>query len=260
MIKKIISGGQTGADRAALDVAIHLDIPHGGWIPRGRKTEDGPLPEHYRLQELPTDSYPARTAANVADSDGTLIITHGRLKSGSKLTRQYASAHGKAQLHADLDVLRGDDLLYAIVNWIVKNDIEVLNVAGSRASEDPSLYDSVFEVLNNAVLLLKIRRRRYPLQRPRTLADAVDRLIDQLPLKERTRIARMTEEDLWAWQPTVMARIREDFGLWDDNAGLLTSCRAIAKDPHLHQDEAGLLLVRELWKKLRETYRLRVVQ
>ena len=74
MIKKIISGGQTGADRAALDVAIKLGIRHGGWIPKGRKTEDGPLSDKYQLQEMPTASYPARTEQNVIDSDGTLII------------------------------------------------------------------------------------------------------------------------------------------------------------------------------------------
>jgi hypothetical protein len=74
MIKKIISGGQTVADRAALDTAIKLKIPHGGWIPKGRKAEDGPLPEMYQLQEMPTESYSARTEQNVIDSDGTLII------------------------------------------------------------------------------------------------------------------------------------------------------------------------------------------
>ena len=74
---KIISGGQTGADRAALDVAIKLNIPHGGWIPRGRKTEDGSLDEKYQLQEMSTESYSQRTEQNVIASDGTLIISRG---------------------------------------------------------------------------------------------------------------------------------------------------------------------------------------
>jgi predicted Rossmann-fold nucleotide-binding protein len=79
MIKKIISGGQTGADQAALDVAIELGIPHGGWIPKGRKTEAGRLPEKYHLKEMPTAEYRKRTEQNVIDSDGTLIISHGEL-------------------------------------------------------------------------------------------------------------------------------------------------------------------------------------
>ena len=74
MITKIVSGGQTGADRAALDVAIEEGILHGGWIPKGRKTETGPLPEKYQLKEMPTEEYPKRTEQNVIDSDGTLII------------------------------------------------------------------------------------------------------------------------------------------------------------------------------------------
>ena len=86
MIKKIISGGQTGADRAALDSAIKLGIPHGGWIPKGRITENGPLPEKYQLQEMPTISYPRRTEQNVIDSDGTLIVARGKLISPGRLT------------------------------------------------------------------------------------------------------------------------------------------------------------------------------
>ena len=95
MIEKIISGGQTGADQAALDVAIKLEIPHGGWIPKGRITEAGILPEKYKLKEMPTDSYPKRTEKNVLDSDGTLILSHGKLTGGSVLTQNLANQHGR---------------------------------------------------------------------------------------------------------------------------------------------------------------------
>ena len=74
MIEKIVSGGQTGADRAGLETTIELDIPHGGWIPKGRKTEGGGFPEKYHLKEMPTGGYAARTEQNVPDSDGTLSI------------------------------------------------------------------------------------------------------------------------------------------------------------------------------------------
>jgi len=105
MLKNIISGGQTGADRAALDVAIKFNIPHGGWIPKGRKAEDGPLPEKYQLQEMATNSYPKRTEQNVVYSDGTLIISHGTLTGGSAYTRKMAMKHGKPWFHADLNKL-----------------------------------------------------------------------------------------------------------------------------------------------------------
>jgi hypothetical protein len=103
LIKKIISGGQTGADRAALDVAIKLGISYGGWIPKGRLTEEGFLPEKYQLQEMPTESYPGRTEQNVIDSDGTLIIPHGPLTGGSAYTRKMAMKHAKPWFHIDLN-------------------------------------------------------------------------------------------------------------------------------------------------------------
>ena len=93
MITKIVLGGQTGADRAALDVAIEEGIPHAGWIPKGRKAEAGPLPERYQLKEMPTEEYPKRTEQKVIDSDGTLIISHGELTRGSENPRKLAEKH-----------------------------------------------------------------------------------------------------------------------------------------------------------------------
>jgi hypothetical protein len=99
MLTKIISGGQTGADQAGLEVAIKLNIPHGGWIPKGRLTENGPLPDKYNLQEMPGKSYPKRTEQDVMDSDGTVIFSHGKLTGGSALTAQLAEKHSKPILH-----------------------------------------------------------------------------------------------------------------------------------------------------------------
>ncbi|MFC1882483.1 putative molybdenum carrier protein [Thermodesulfobacteriota bacterium] len=136
MIEKIISGGQTGADRAALDVALKLGIPHGGWIPKGRKTEKGPLPERYRLKEMPTDSYEARTEKNVQDSDGTLIIARGKLTGGSDYTRKMTLKHKKQLLGIDLSLVGHYDAGSLAASWIRLQHVEVLNVAGPRASED----------------------------------------------------------------------------------------------------------------------------
>jgi hypothetical protein len=87
VLKKIISGGQTGTDQAALDASIKYSLPHGGWIPKGRMTEDGRLPDNYKLKEISTSSYSKRTEQNIIDSDGTVIISHGNLTGGSKLTK-----------------------------------------------------------------------------------------------------------------------------------------------------------------------------
>jgi hypothetical protein len=152
MLKKIISGGQTGVDQAALDVAIRLGISHGGWIPKGRLTEDGPLPPHYQLQEIPTDSYEARTKKNVQDSDGTLLISRGTPKGGTDYTRRMALNLGKQLLHIDLSLgQRPSDAASLIVSWIEMNRIETLNVAGPRASQDPDIHMDTINIMTHAL-------------------------------------------------------------------------------------------------------------
>ncbi|MBU0987193.1 MAG: putative molybdenum carrier protein, partial [Proteobacteria bacterium] len=135
MVKKIISGGQTGADQAALDVALKLGIPHGGWIPKGRITEGGMLDDRYQLQEMETTNYNKRTEKNVIDSDGTLILSHGPLTGGSEYTREMAIQHKRSWLHIDLYTTIAFQAAQKIRAWIAENNIEVLNVAGSRASK-----------------------------------------------------------------------------------------------------------------------------
>jgi hypothetical protein len=146
-ITKIISGGQTDADQAALDVAIEKGIPHGGWIPRGRLTESGMLPEKYQLKEMETASYPLRTEQNVIDSDGTLIVSHGELTGGSACTREMAEKHGKLWIHIDADVNPMKEAINLIWSWIDENQVEVLNVAGARASKDTKIYPRARAIL-----------------------------------------------------------------------------------------------------------------
>jgi hypothetical protein len=148
MLKKIISGGQTGVDRAALDAALRLGIPHGGWLPKGRITEDGPLPARYKLVELPTDSYAERTERNVVDADGTLIISRGAPTGGTDYTRKMVLKHGKQMLHIDMAMYRNPmDAASLISSWIKLNNIEMLNVAGPRASKDPNIYTEALAIL-----------------------------------------------------------------------------------------------------------------
>lgn len=153
MLKKIISGGQTGADQAALDVAIKMGVPHGGWIPKGRKTESGTLPDKYLLREMPDDNYAKRTEKNVIDSDGTLILSHGDLSGGSELTRVVAQKYKRPCLHLDLNLRSAFQATQMIKSWIVKNNIEVLNVAGPRESHDPEIYQATVDILEAALCL-----------------------------------------------------------------------------------------------------------
>ena len=151
MIKKIVSGGQTGADQAALDAALKYNIPHGGWIPKGRLTENGPLPDKYQLAEMVSDNYPERIEQNVIDSDGTVIISHGKLSGGSAYTQKMAKKHTKPCIHIDLDQTHGFQAISDIHSWVIENDIEVLNVAGPRASKDSKIYDEVKFIISGVV-------------------------------------------------------------------------------------------------------------
>ena len=205
MIKKIISGGQTGADQGALDAAIKYSFPHGGWIPKGRMTEDGILPEQYELKEMPTSSYPKRTEQNVIDSDGTVIISHGKLTGGSKLTQKLAEKHSRPCLHINLNKTPAFIAASKINTWIIKHGIEILNVAGPRASKDPKIYEDTKYILEGVILLCLVKAQAGSLLTdhdkgdylenlpapPKTVDEAVNRLIDDLDLSDKVKIANM---------------------------------------------------------------------
>ncbi|MDA1056013.1 MAG: putative molybdenum carrier protein [Planctomycetota bacterium] len=135
-IRRIVSGGQTGVDRGALDAAIFLGIEHGGWCPRGRLAEDGRIPSRYELFETDSAKYPVRTEQNVLDSDGTLILYESEVQGGTSLTVRFAREHDKPCLAIDL---AGPVDCTMVRRWISDHAIEVLNVAGPRDSSSPGM-------------------------------------------------------------------------------------------------------------------------
>lgn len=143
-INKIISGGQSGVDRAALDFALRHNIPRGGWCPKGRVAEDGIIPENYPLTETPSTDYSQRTEWNVRDSDATLIIYDSEMDEGTLLTRELATKYKKPNLLVDLNKNNSSD---CIQQWINDNSIEALNIAGPRESNSPGIYAGTFEFL-----------------------------------------------------------------------------------------------------------------
>jgi len=150
--RRVVSGGQTGADRAAWDAARALGIAIGGWGPCGRAAEDGRVPDRYgELPETPSHDPAERTAWNVRDSDATLIVSHGRLAGGSLRTREEAALHGRPWLHLDLDLLGPGEAEARLDAWLDAVAPGVLNVAGPRASEDPRIAEAV-ETLLRATL------------------------------------------------------------------------------------------------------------
>jgi hypothetical protein len=135
-VLKVVSGGQTGVDRAALDAARSLGLPHGGWCPHGRKAEDGPLDATYALAETPSEDYAERTEWNVRDSDGTLVLTLGRPRGGTAYTIEAAGRLGRPLLVLDLAKHSAPE---EALHWIEAEGIAVLNVAGPRESQRPGI-------------------------------------------------------------------------------------------------------------------------
>jgi Circularly permutated YpsA SLOG family len=152
-IQRIISGGQTGADRAALDWALACDIPHGGWCPHGRQAEDGRLAEHYQLQETPLANSAQRTEWNVRDADGTVIFSIvPELSEGTLLTAEFATRYEKPWIN--ICQARSDcDPAQQLLKFLANFDIQILNVAGVRASQATGIYQFVWVTLNQALAL-----------------------------------------------------------------------------------------------------------
>jgi hypothetical protein len=145
---KIISGGQTGVDQAALDVAIYLGMDYGGFLPRGRLTEEGPLDEMYdRMTELSVPGYPYRTRKNVAAADATLLFTRGEASGGTLLTLRMAEEATKPRLLVDLESEPADKAVWKIKRWLAEIKPGILNVAGPRESTCPGIGGEVYPIM-----------------------------------------------------------------------------------------------------------------
>lgn len=155
ILKKVISGGQTGVDRAGLDAAVNAGIPIGGYCPKGRRAEDGVIPGKYTLTMMESPESYYRTEMNVVKSDGTLIINKGILSEGTKLTKEYTVKYGKPLLIIQIDADQVIKPAY-VVRWIEEQFINVLNVAGPRESKCPGgIYKEALVYLEKVFTMLK---------------------------------------------------------------------------------------------------------
>jgi hypothetical protein len=270
MVSKIVSGGQTGVDRAALDAAIKLGIAHGGWVPKGRLAEDGPLPETYRLRETASAAYSERTERNVIDSDGTLIISRGELTGGSEATREAAIRHERPWLHVDLSRTSAFRSAVRITDWLRDHGIRILNVAGPRASKDPRIYQATLALLESVFFMSQApaagtdeavsEAAAAAKGLPGTLGQAVERLIEDMPFKDRVILANMSESELPTLNKTLGEHIIYAYGLVGGNPALLRSLRWAVRRALKDETDAAAVIIRELWKRLRATHALRRVK
>jgi hypothetical protein len=259
-VKKIISGGQTGADLAALDFAIKYSIPHGGLISKGRKAEAKPIPDKYQLQEIPTASFAERTEKNILETEGTLIFSRGTPTGGTAYTLQMAKKHKRPCWHADVHLALSFDNASLIVSWIETHKIEVLNIAGPRGSEDPDIYEDVFRILEMAYKIHSGDHDAPPGNMPKTVDEAVEKVLSIITHRDAVVIANMAEDDLDTLDFSLGIYIGRELGVWSGNWDLLYSCSLIEGDIDLHPDYVPTIIIEEIWYRLQETHRLRVVK
>jgi hypothetical protein len=144
---KIISGGQTGVDRAALDVSLKHGIDCGGWCPAGRLDEFGRIPDCYPVRELQAGGFAERTLQNVEDSDGTVVIYSGQIGGGTAQTVRFCVELKRPHELIDASKIRAEDAVSLITDFVRAKKIKILNVAGPRRSEWPEGYAYAFRVL-----------------------------------------------------------------------------------------------------------------
>jgi len=158
---KIVSGGQTGVDRAALDWAIRSGFEHGGWCPEGRRAENGAIPAHYSLKEVPERGYLARTRRNVQDSDATVIFSRSaKLRGGTLKTAGFCAEIGKPLLRLSAEVFTAFEAALLLRSFVIRRKAGVLNVAGPRESQEPAAAVFASRVLEIAFGDWKVPPRR----------------------------------------------------------------------------------------------------
>jgi hypothetical protein len=144
---RVVSGGQTGVDRGALDAALEGGVPCGGWCPAGRLAEDGVIPARYPVTELRDGGYDARTRKNVEDSDGTLIVAFGRATGGTARTIELCETLARPHLIVDAASVALEEAVRRAVRFVREEGVGQLNVAGPRASGEPRAYEYAYALV-----------------------------------------------------------------------------------------------------------------
>ncbi len=269
MIKKIISGGEEGVGRAALDVAIKLDLDYGGWRNWDESAANSKGLERYNLKRVAFSEKQIAVEKNILASDGTLILFDGELSYELEQIRSTTDAHHQPCLCMNLGRTSAFDAAQEISAWAESYAIETLHVAGLRQKEGGNIYTLTLNLLETVVYMGLIEanfwktaapRPEKVIQPPHSVEEAVDRLTESLPLKDKALIANMTESELPGLQNSLGDYIQRHFGLWAGNAPLLESCRLLSKRKELEAESAVGTIIDALWRYLRRTHKLRLVK
>jgi len=274
MVKKVISGGLTVSDQAALDVAISLGIPHGGYIPWGRTTEIGTLLFKYKLQELNTDNHFECIERNVKESKGTLIISAGEFNDDSKYARKLTIKHSHQVFVVDLELTPSFEAPTLVNDWIQKYNIDVLYIIGPFTYEYLNIDKHTTIIVEGALILdltdapqgskvMDYSKDMY-IQKlsvlPKTVDEAVEQIISDMSLEERVRMANFDKEQIRVINYSLSVFIRNQLFMKDLNNELFKSCLAVSENKNLNESTAALVIIEKFWGKLRKTYTLRIVK
>lgn len=254
---------------AALDVAIKLDLAHGGWTDRKTVPANRKLMEKYNLKHNPLPQEQTADDKNLLAADGTLILFRGELSDDLKQIQSAVENLRKPCLSLDLTRTAAFEAAQEISAWAESFSIETLHVAGPSRKEDANIYLTALNLLETVVYMGLIEANFWKtaekqpekvMPPPRSVAEAVVRLIESLPLKDRAIIANMTATELPALHSSLGEYIHQNFGLWSGNSALMESCRFQSKQKRINEESAVDIIIHGLWQKLRETHKLRLIK
>ena len=273
-IEKIISGGRPGAERAALDAAIKLGLGYGGWMPKENVDSVGMNADRYNLIEMPTANRNEILKKNIREADGTLLLSHGTSSRDLENMTRTIHRYSKPMLHVDLIHTNAFNAASLINDWIMDNRLTILHVTGPSEKEDLKIHAATMDILQ-AVFFLNLTETNLnqtmgahglPVLSLKTdlppgdVDTAVDIIIHEMHLKDRILMANLRKEELASLQMTLGLYIQRKLDIWLQDATLYASCVAAAEEEKLDKSNMPMVLIKIMWKKLRDTHRLRIVK
>ncbi len=255
-LKKIISGGQPGVERAALDVAIKLDIPHGGWISKGRRVGDGMLPDKYQLLEMDASSRTDCVQKNVLASDATLVISVGVETGDAALSRNLTRISGRHYQHIDLSRVPVRQGASIVSSWIRLKETGILNVTGPGVDSHSNIYKDTLDVFEKALWINRIKNivdafLPSPVPFFQIVEDVVDGIVSNLSFKTRVMIANLSVNEIKTLQYGLDLYI---------SSRQETAYKGDTNNTVLFADQGHTVIMKRLWNRLRETYALKIIQ
>jgi hypothetical protein len=222
---------------------------------------------------MPTESYPERTKKNIRESDGTLILSHGRLTGGSEYIEKWALEYGKPMIHIDLNNTEPWKAAAIIGVWVSKHEIGIINIAGSRASKDSKIYDATIDIIESVYVLNHIEhdmktslratnrwKNEQYVDMPKTVDKVVDKIVGDLDFKTKTALAKLTEDSLVPIQLSLGIYIKERLINWYINKELEKACIQACREEGIDESNPQIVIIKRIWERLKKTHKLRVVE